>query len=100
MLLSWMPIPKVISALAATLVAHVDVDTPLGQEMALSITIDEHKTTFQLTGPDFSFFAFGFDTTTMFGYSLIVTGTDAIRTVVEQNLQGTGNPGSPQASQN
>jgi hypothetical protein len=49
---------------------------------------------------EYSFFAFGFDTTTMFGYSLIVEGTHNNRTVVEQNLQGIGNPGSPQTTKN
>ena len=36
----------------------------------------------------------------MAGYTLIVEGTDATRTAFEQNLQGIGNPGSPQATQN
>jgi hypothetical protein len=63
------------------------------------MTIDDVKTTFELKGPDYSWFALGFDTTTMLGYSLIVEGTDGSRTVVEQNLLGVGIPGSPQASQ-
>ena len=85
-------------ALQAT--GHVEPTTPLGQYLGLSMTIDDAKTRFEITGPDFSFFAFAFDTTTMFGYALIVEGTDANRTVVEQNLQGIGQPGSPQAIQN
>jgi hypothetical protein len=36
----------------------------------------------------------------MMGYSLIVQGIDANRTVVEQNLVQRGNPGIPQAVQN
>jgi hypothetical protein len=36
----------------------------------------------------------------MQGYSLIIEGTDANRTAVEQNLVGIGNPGFPQPIQN
>ena len=64
------------------------------------MTIDDEATIFELTGPDYSWFAFGFDTTSMMGYSLIVQGIDANRTVVEQNLVARGNPGIPQAVQN
>lgn len=74
--------------------------SPLGQYMQLTITIYDTKTRFALTGPDYSWFAWGFDTTTMSGYSFIVEGTDAARTVVEQNLSGIGDPGSPQEEQN
>jgi hypothetical protein len=74
--------------------------TPLGQFLSLRVTIGDTTTRFELTGPDFSFFAFGFDTVTMQGYSLIVQGTGANRTVNEQNLVGVGNPGGPQATQN
>ena len=66
----------------------------------MSITIFDTKTRFALTGPDYSWFAWGFDTTTMAGYSFIVEGTDDSRTVVEQNLSGIGDPGSPQDEQN
>ena len=68
--------------------------------MELTMTIDDTKTRFELTGPDYSWFAFGFDTTTMMGYSLIVEGLNDSRTAVEQNLVGIGNPGGPQATQN
>jgi hypothetical protein len=71
-----------------------------GQYMSLTMTIDDTKTTFEMTGPDFSWFAFGFDTTTMFGYSLIIEGIDGARTAHERNLQGIGDPGSPQPTQN
>jgi hypothetical protein len=71
-----------------------------GQVMELTMTIDDTKTRFEMTGPDYSWFAFGFDTTTMMGYSFIVEGLDDSRTVVEQNLVGVGNPGGPQAMQN
>lgn len=88
-------------ALAATpIVGTSEPEVPSGQFMSLSMKIDDTKTTFTMTGPDFSWFAFGFDTTTMFGYSVIVEGTDGTRTVIEQNLQGIGSPGGPQATQN
>jgi hypothetical protein len=88
------------SALAITVQGTGQPYFPSGQIMSLKMTIDDAKTRFEMTGPDFSWFAFGFDTTTMFGYSLIVQGTDGNRTAVEQNLQGVGAPGSPQALQN
>ena len=66
----------------------------------MKMTIDDSATTFELTGPDFSWFAFGFDTTVMQGYSFIVEGLDASRTAVEQNLVAAGNPGAPQDEQN
>jgi hypothetical protein len=89
----------VSGAYGATVEGTVQPAIPSGQFISLSMTIDDAKTTFELTGPDFSWFALGFDTTTMLGYALIVEGTDANRTVVEQNLLGIGNPGSPQAHQ-
>jgi hypothetical protein len=87
-------------ACAIPIRGSVEPTTPLGQFVALNMTIGDTATRFELTGPDYSWFAFGFDTTTMFGYSLIIQGTDATRTAVEQNLRGIGNPGSPQATQN
>ncbi len=87
------------AASATTVEGTVQPAIPSGQFISLSMTIDDAKTTFELTGPDFSWFALGFDTETMFGYALIVEGTDGNRTVVEQNLLGIGNPGSPQPSQ-
>jgi len=89
----------VSDAFAVTVEGTVQPAIPSGQFISLSMTIDDTKTRFELTGPDFSWFALGFDTTTMLGYALIVEGTDANRTVVEQNLLGIGNPGSPQAHQ-
>jgi hypothetical protein len=53
-----------------------------------------------LTGPSYSWFAWGFGATTMAGYTVIVEGTDANRTVVEQNMVGIGNEGVPQGTQN
>ncbi|MCI0335797.1 MAG: hypothetical protein L0228_21530 [Planctomycetes bacterium] len=88
------------SAWATTATGTVAPLIPSGQFMSMTMTIDDTKTTFELTGPDFSWFAFGFDTTTMQGYALIVEGTDGARTAVEQNLVAIGNPGSPQATQN
>jgi hypothetical protein len=88
------------SAAAVTVVGTVEPAIPSGQFIELKMTINDTTTIFELTGPDFSWFALGFDTTTMQGYSLIVEGTNATRTVVEQNLQGIGDPGSPQATQN
>jgi hypothetical protein len=85
---------------AKQIVGSVAPTTPMGHYLSLEMTIDDAVTRFELTGPDYSFFAFGFDTTTMMGYSLIVEGLDANRTVVEQNLAGIGDPGSPQAMQN
>jgi hypothetical protein len=87
-------------AQATTAVGTAQPTMPLGQYMSVTMTIDDTKTRFELTGPDFSWFAFGFDTTTMQGYSLIIEGIDANRTAVEQNLVGIGNPGSPQPTQN
>ena len=86
-------------AAAVTAKGTVEVLSPTGQYLALTMTIDEEDTIFELTGPDYSWFAFGFDTTSMMGYSLIVQGIDANRTVVEQNLVQRGNPGVPQAVQ-
>jgi hypothetical protein len=88
------------TSLANTVTGAVDVMTTSGQPLALKITIDDVKTRFELTGPSFSWYAWGFDTTTMQGYSLIVQGLDDTRSVVEQNLVGIGNPGTPQATQN
>jgi hypothetical protein len=89
----------VSDARGVTVQGTVQPAIPSGQFISLSMTIDDSKTTFELTGPDFSWFALGFDTKTMLGYALIVEGTDADRTVVEQNLLGIGDPGSPQAHQ-
>jgi hypothetical protein len=88
------------TASAVTVTGTIEPIIPSGNYMALTMTIDDAKTTFELTGPDYSWFAFGFDTTTMFGYSLIIEGTGANRTAVEQNLLGVGSPGDPQPVQN
>jgi hypothetical protein len=90
--------PSVVAA--KEIEASFSVNTPMGHFLKLDMKIDDVKTRFELTGPDFSYFAFGFDATTMMGYSLIVEGVDASRTIVEQNLVGIGNPGGPQAVQN
>jgi hypothetical protein len=87
-------------ALAAPVAGTVHVAAPSGQQLSMTMKIDEAKTTLSLTGPSYSWFSFGFDTTTMEGYSLIVEGLNDARTVVEQNLLGSGTPGSPQAIQN
>jgi hypothetical protein len=91
-------LPRVTQAL--TVSGTVEPGIPSGQFMSLTMTIDDTKTRFEMTGPDFSWFAFGFDTTTMQGYALIIQGTDDNRTAVEQNLVAVGDPGSPQATQN
>jgi hypothetical protein len=83
----------------ATVTGFVEPVTS-GQYMSLRMTINDTTTRFELTGPDYSFFAFGFNATTMQGYSLIIEGLDATRTAVEQNLVGIGNPGAPQTTQN
>jgi hypothetical protein len=88
------------SAMAVTVRGTAQPPIPSGQFMSLTMTIDDMKTRFELTGPDFSWFALGFDTNTMFGYALIIEGTDGNRTAVEQNLLGIGAPGTPQATQN
>jgi hypothetical protein len=88
------------TASAATVTGTIEPTIPSGKYMALTMTIDDTKTTFKMTGPDYSWFAFGFDTMTMQGYSLIVEGTDSNRTAVEQNLLGIGSPGDPQEMQN
>jgi hypothetical protein len=85
---------------AATIVGQAGVPLPQGQSLNIAMRITDTTTRFELTGPDFSWFAFAFDTTTMRGYALIVQGLDAARTVTEQNLVGIGNPGSPQPLQN
>lgn len=89
-----------LTAAAATVTGSSSPSMTSGQFMSIDMTIDDNKTRFELIGPDFSWFAFGFDTTTMAGYSLIIQGTDAARTAVEQNIVGIGQPGSPQATQN
>jgi hypothetical protein len=95
-----------LSASAETVIGTIEPVITSGKYMAMTMTIDDAKTTFEMTGPDYSWFAFGFgDTatggaTSMQGYSLIVEGTDANRTVVEQNLLGVGSPGDPQDMQN
>jgi len=88
------------NATAVPVKGSVAVTSPEGQPLALTMTIDDVKTRFEMTGPSFSWFAFGFDTMTMQGYSIIVEGLDDTRSAVEQNLVGRGNPGSPQAIQN
>jgi hypothetical protein len=85
---------------SAPITGEVEITTPLGQYMALKMDINDTTTTFELTGPDFSWFAFGFDTTIMNGYSFIIQGLDGTRTVQERNLVANGNPGAPQATQN
>jgi hypothetical protein len=85
---------------AAPITGEVEITTPLGRYMALKMDINDTTTTFKLTGPDFSWFAFGFDTTMMNGYSLIIEGLDGTRTAHERNLITIGNPGVPQATQN
>src|SRR5690606_10455500 len=75
--------------------------TPLGQYLSLEMTIGETHTLFEMTGPDYSWFGFGFEPEgTMQGYSIIVEGNDAARTAHERNLGGVGNPGDAQATQN
>ena len=91
-------LPKL--AQAAPITGKVEITTPLGQFMALKMDINDTTTTFELTGPDFSWFAFGFDTTIMNGYSFIVEGLDGTRTAHERNLVANGNPGAPQTTQN
>jgi hypothetical protein len=88
------------SATAEPVTGTVGLFSPRGQYMQLTMTIYDTTTRFSLTGPDYSWFAFGFDTTTMIGYTFIVEGTDASRSVVEQNLLGIGDPGLPQDEQN
>lgn len=88
------------NALAVAVTGTVNATSPEGQPLALKMTIDDVKTRFELTGPSFSWFAWGFDTTTMQGYAIIIEGLDDTRDVVEQNLVARGNPGDPQATQN
>jgi hypothetical protein len=90
-----------------TLVGFIEPVTPLGQYMSLEVTIGPTHTLFEMTGPDFSWFAFGFDpdlgmppNISMQGYSIIVEGLDANRSATEYNMVGVGNPGPPQALQN
>src|SRR5262245_57074690 len=97
-LISLMCLPA--SALSITVQGTGQPYLTSGQFMSLTMTINDSKTRFELTGPDFSWFAFGFDTNTMFGYALIIEGTDGNRTAVEQNLLGVGAPGVPQDTQN
>jgi hypothetical protein len=89
-----------VIASAKIIRGNVESTSSTGQVLELTMTIDETKTRFELTGPDYSWFAYGFDATTMMGYSLIVEGLNDGRTVVEQNLVGIGNPGGPQDTQN
>jgi hypothetical protein len=100
-LVAWMTLSWLASAAsAAVATGSLNVTSPEGQPLALKLTIDDLKTRFELTGPSFSWFAFGFDTTTMQGYSIIVEGLNDTRSMVEQNLAGRGDPGSPQTIQN
>jgi len=94
--LLWLPRTAAAVAVRGT----VEATSAEGQYLALAMTIDDTTTRFELTGPDYSWFAFGFDTTTMQGYSLIIEGLGDARSAVERNLVGIGNPGSPQALQN
>jgi hypothetical protein len=87
-------------ALGVPVTGLIEPETPQGQYMSLRVTIGDATTRFELTGPDYSFFAFGFNATTMQGYTIMVEGLDAARTVKEQNLAGVGDPGLPQAAQN
>jgi DOMON domain/PEP-CTERM motif len=87
-------------ASAIAVAGAVDVLSPEGQFLSLKMTIDDATTRFEMTGPSYSWFAFGFDTTTMMGYAVIVTGIDDLRSVAEQNLVAIGNPGTPQLTQN
>jgi hypothetical protein len=96
MALSWLA----GAASAATATGWLDITSPEGQPLVLKMTIDDLKTRFELTGPSYSWFAFGFDATTMQGYAIIVEGINDTRSIVEQNLAGRGDPGSPQAIQN
>jgi hypothetical protein len=89
------------SAAAIAVSGTVEPAIPSGQFIAMKMTVDDTTTTFELTGPDFSWFALGFtEEMTMKGYAFIVEGTDATRTVVEQNIMAVGDPGSPQSTQN
>ncbi len=98
---AWMTLTWLASAAsAAVATVSLYVTSPEGQHLALKLTMDDLKTRFELTGPSFSWFAFGFDTTTMQGYSIIVEGLNDTRSMVEQNLAGRGDPGSPQTIQN
>lgn len=87
-------------AVAESITGHFGVTTSTGHPLEINIAIDPTTTTFELTGPDFSWFAFGFNTQSMMGYALIVEGTDNDRAVVEQNLVFAGDPGTPQTVQN
>lgn len=87
-------------AAGESITGHFGVTTSTGHPLEINIAIDPTTTTFKLTGPDFSWFAFGFNTQSMTGYALIVEGMDNNRTVVEQNLVFAGDPGTPQAEQN
>lgn len=85
---------------AAPVTGTMHATAPSGQQLSMTMTIGDTTTTFALVGPSYSWFSIGFDTTTMEGYSLIVEGLNDSRTVVEQNLLGSGSPGSPQVTQN
>jgi hypothetical protein len=87
-------------AQAVPITGEVEITTPFDRYMALKMDITDTTTTFEMTGPDFSWFSFGFDTTIMNGYSFIIEGLDGTRTAHERNLVANGNPGSPQATQN
>ena len=84
---------------AAPITASVDTIAE-GFPLALSMTVDDTTTRLVVSGPSSSWFAWGFGATTMAGYTVIVEGLDANRTVVEQNMFGIGQEGSPQAAQN
>ncbi|MGL4512444.1 MAG: hypothetical protein ACRCT8_05080 [Lacipirellulaceae bacterium] len=95
----------VVAALAGP--SHADpitgvvvADTDGRPRLELAMAVDATTTRLVLTGPSYSWFSWGFGATTMAGYSVVVEGTGASRTVVEQNLLGIGNEGSPQATQN
>src|SRR5215210_3227645 len=70
-------------AFAIPIYGTVVSSSPSGQQLALTMNIDETITTFVLTGPGYSWYSFGFDTVTMEGYSLIIEGTNDNRTAVE-----------------
>jgi hypothetical protein len=96
--LSLAALPSSVSA--EVVKGFIEPVTPLGQYMSLEMTIGETHTLFKMTGPDYSWFGFGFEPNmTMQGYAIIVEGTNAARTAHERNLIGVNQPGDPQASQ-
>ncbi len=74
--------------------------SPTTPSVELEITLDDgaEEITFVLRGPDDRWFAWGFGTDGMSGYSLIVEQDGGV-TFHERNLVATGDPGAPQAQQ-